>query len=301
MSKYARILRLVNEMPWAILPSKLAVIRDLLAFRAAGGQLTAEEVNTRLEAASKERAGRGNGKGVAVLPLVGTIIPRADLISESSGAVSVQRFTRALREAVTSKDVGGIVIDVDSPGGQVGGVSELANEIFKARGQKRITAVANGLAASAAYWIAAAADELVVTPTGQVGSIGVFAMHEDVSGLLEREGVAVNLISAGRYKVEGNPFEPLSDEARGAIQAQVDDYYNIFTSDVARFRGVSQSAVIDGFGEGRVVGSQAAMQSGMVDRVATMDEVIADMVGDVGAKNGRSKAYRKQRLRAVSR
>lgn len=303
--KYPHILQAVMSAPWAILPMKLAIIRDLLAFRAAGGKLSAEEIAGRmaanqrdLEAAKDSTATRAGG-AVAVLPLIGTIIPRADIFTEMSGGVSVQRFTANFRQALNNPDVASIVIDVDSPGGQVGGVDELASEIFNARGQKPITAVANTLAASAAYWIATAADELVVSPSGEVGSIGVFAMHEDISKMLEMEGVAVNLISAGKYKVEGNPFEPLTEEARTSVQSRVDEYYEMFVSAVARNRGVKRTDVRNGFGEGRTVGAKQALALGMADRVATLDETITRL--QRGGKPRRAAAadldYRRRRLR----
>lgn len=304
---YEHIIQTVIETPWAILPEKLVVIGQLLALRASGVRLTAEEVKERISAARPgERQTFSGGGAVAVIPVVGTIVPRGNMFIESSGAVSVQRLTSAFRAAVADPDISGIVLDVDSPGGQVGGVAELAREIYQARGQKPVKAVANGLAASAAYWLASAADELIVTPSGDVGSIGVFAVHQDFSQALEREGVKVNLISAGKYKVEGNPYEPLSDEARAAMQSRVDGVYQMFTGDVARFRGVTRQAVVNGFGEGRVVGAEQAVELGMADRVATIDEVISGMVsrGNSGGRGNRAEAdmdYRLRRLRANSR
>jgi capsid assembly protease len=307
--RYTRIIEAVCETPWAILPSKLAVIRDLLALRASGQKLTAEEVRERLAAdASSVEARNGRSEkvsssgAIAVMPLVGTIIPRADLFSEMSGAVSAERFSRAFRAALNDEDVSAIVIDIDSPGGQVGGVPELAAEIYRARGKKPITAVANTLAASAAYWIGTAADELVVTPSGEVGSIGVVAIHEDISGLLEKEGVDVSLITAGKYKVEGNPFEPLNEEARTAIQGRVDEYYGMFVADVARHRKVSRAAVRDGFAEGRVVGAETAVSLNMADRVATLDQVLSEL-SQRQQRQARARAEtdtRRRRLRAAA-
>jgi capsid assembly protease len=307
--RYTRIIEAVCEAPWAILPSKLAVIRDLLALRASGQKLTADEVRERLAADAstvEARNGRSekvsSGGAIAVMPLVGTIIPRADLFSEMSGAVSAERFSRAFRAALNDEDVSAIVIDIDSPGGQVGGVPELAAEIYRARGKKPITAVANTLAASAAYWIGTAADELVVTPSGEVGSIGVVAIHEDISGLLEKEGVDVSLITAGKYKVEGNPFEPLNEEARTAIQGRVDEYYGMFVADVARHRKVSRAAVRDGFAEGRVVGAETAVSLNMADRVATLDQVLSEL-SQRQQRQARARAEtdtRRRRLRAAA-
>lgn len=296
---YEHIMQAVIETPWAILPGKLAIIQSLLTLRAAGHRLTADEIKAQIQGARPQSSTAQTGNGIAIIPIVGTIIPRGDMLMESSGAISTQRIAAAFRSAMSNPDVGSIILDMDSPGGQVGGVDELATEIFQARGQKRIVAVANHLAASAAYWLATAADEVVVTPSGEVGSIGVFAMHQDISQALEAEGVKVNLIAAGKYKVEGNPFAPLDDEARAAIQGRVDDYYQMFAGAVARNRGVKRAEVVGGFGEGRVVGAKQAVALGMADRVATLDETIDRLRGKARGR-GLSAESRERRLRAVS-
>ena len=299
--KYTRIIHLVQSTPWAITADKLAAILDVLRYHADGGTFTAEEVRERIGAAVAPAEQRA--EAVAVLPLYGVIAQRADLMTESSGGTSVERFTARFRELVADPNVGAIVLDVDSPGGTVSGVDELAAEIYRARGSKPIVAVANSLAASAAYWIASAADELVVTPSGEVGSIGVLTAHEDMSAMLETEGVRVSLISAGKYKTEGNPYEPLSDEARAALQVRVDGYYDMFVKAVARNRGVSARDVREGYGEGRVVGAVQAKALGMADRVATLDETLARLVKSRRRPGARAEEldYRRRRLRAASR
>lgn len=297
---YEHVIQAVIETPWAILPGKAAIIRDLLAFRAAGHKLTAEEVRERMGAARPQGSTIQAGNGIAVIPIVGTIIPRGDMFTESSGAMSVTRIAAAFRSALANADVGSIVLDIDSPGGQIGGVDELATEIYNARGQKRIVAIANHLAASAAYWIATAADEVVVSPSGEVGSIGVLAMHQDISVALEQEGIKINLLSAGKYKTEGNPFEPLTEEARAAIQARIDEYYQMFTSAVAGNRGVKRSEVVNGFGEGRVVGAKQAVSLGMADRVDTLDGTIERLRGK-RPRQSLSADSRERRLRALAR
>jgi len=304
---YEHIIQAVQALPWAILPEKLAVIREILALRANGQRLTPEEIRAELEAARAQRGERQivtGGTAIAVIPVVGTLIPRGNMLMEASGAVSVQQLTARFRAALNDPEVGSIVLDVDSPGGQVGGIEELATEIYQARGQKSIVAVANGLAASAAYWLTSAASELVVTPSGEVGSIGVFAIHEDYSAMLDKVGVKVSLISAGKYKTEGNPFEPLGEEAQAAVQGMVNDYYDMFTRAVARGRGVSQADVIAGFGEGRVVMAEQAVRLGMADRVATIDEVIGGLQKPPQPPRGRradDSEDRVRRLRALSR
>ena len=301
--KYERIMQAVTAMPWAIMPEKLTTIHRLLAFQARGNKLSAEEVKAVMEAAGPQSQRGQSRQGVAVLSLVGTIIPRGNMFSEASGAVSATRFTAAFREAMADPDVGHIVIDVDSPGGQVGGVAELFDEIYQARGVKPVTAVANHLMASAAYWVGAAAGELVMTPSAQVGSIGVFAMHEDWSAALEKKGVAVNFISAGKYKTEGNPYEPLGEEARAAMQETVDVYYDQFVTAVAMGRGVGADAVRNGFGQGRILTADAALAGFMVDRVATLDEVIHESLLNLSspAQALANIDFRERRLRAYGR
>jgi signal peptide peptidase SppA len=282
--KYPHILRAVSETPWAILPSKLAAILDMLALRASGQQLTAEEIQARIGKGPPHRDASQAGT-VVVLPLYGVIAPHADAMTDVSGGTSVDTFAANFRSVIADDSVKAIVLDVDSPGGTTDLVSELATEIRSARGTKPIVAVANTMAASAAYWIMSQADEIVVTPSGSVGSIGVFAAHDDVSGLQDQLGVKTTLISAGKYKVEGNPFEPLTDEAKQAIQDRVDEAYDMFVNDVAKGRGVSATEVKSGFGEGRMVSAAMAVNSGMADRVATLGATIAR----VANPNGRSR------------
>jgi len=199
------------------------------------------------------------------------------------GGTSIQMLYQQFRQALDDKNVLAIVFDVDSPGGEVDGTMELANFIFRSRGRKKTIAVANGYALSAAYWLASAAGELVVEPSGQVGSIGVFSEHEDCSGALEKAGVKMSLIKAGKYKTDGNPFEPLSESAREDMQSKVNAFYNAFVSDVARGRGVPQATVRNGFGCGRSVLAEAAVRVGMADRVATLDETLIQVASGLEA------------------
>lgn len=268
------ILQAMYETPWAILPAKLEAIVAVAQRHARGDRLAPEAVAEIAAAANGRQASQARG-AVAVLPIVGTIIPRGDMLAESSGAVSTQRITANFRAAMADPAVSAIVLDVDSPGGSVFGVDELAGEIYKARGVKPIVAVADYLAASAGYYLASAADELMVAPTGEVGSIGVFAMHADFSRALDQDGVTVNLISAGKFKTEGSPYAPLGEEARAAMQGRVNDYYGLFIKAVARHRGVTVADVRDGFGQGRVVGAAEAVNLGMADSIGTLEDAIA--------------------------
>ncbi|KKL60636.1 hypothetical protein LCGC14_2203370, partial [marine sediment metagenome] len=141
------------------------------------------------------------------------------------------------------------------------------------------------LAGSAAFWIASAASELVVIPSGLVGSIGVVAIHRDVSKQDEKEGVRTTLISAGKFKTEASPFEPLADEARQHIQKLADGFMSMFVRAVARNRDVPISEVQGGFGEGRLVAAKDALRLGMVDRIGTMDETLKRLASNRPRRN----------------
>lgn len=272
----SRLLRAAGHSPWAIEPGKAREILAVVEMRAQG--LTRAAAPER----DREREEPRAAGSVAVIPLMGVIMPRADLLSEVSGAQSLAAFQREFQAAAANPDVSAIVIEVDSPGGQVDLVPETAAMIRAARGGDRpIVAVANTVAASAAYWIASAADELVVTPSGLVGSIGVFTVHEDVSEALAMEGVAVTYIYEGARKVEGNPFEPLDPAAKAAVQARIRDTYESFTGDVAAARGVplevvqaDPEAAERHMGGGRALPAAEALALGMVDRVETLDATI---------------------------
>jgi signal peptide peptidase SppA len=193
------------------------------------------------------------------------------------GGTSTEMLGKVIRAAAADPNVGAIVLDVDSPGGAVDGTPEVVDAIFEARGSKPIVAVANSLAASAAYWIASAATEIVATPSGTIGSIGVMAVRQYREGPDPQTGAMTEIIHAGKYKAEGAEPGPLGDDARAHVQAMVDHHYGVMVRSIARNRGVSAEVVRSQFGEGRVFTSQEAQSRGMVDRIATMDATIARM------------------------
>lgn len=289
------VLQAFIETPWAILPNKLAVLEEVVARYVAGEKLDADEIQARIHGAIRPESRAVSS--VAVLPLFGTIFPRANMMTDISGATSAERFGAQFSELMDDPNIEAIVLDVDSPGGQINGVEELASRIFASRGKKPVVAVANHLMASAAYWIATAADEVVVTPSGEVGSIGVFAAHKDMSKAMEMEGVKVSMISAGKFKTEGNPYEPLAEEARAAIQGRVDEAYDTFINTIARNRGISPDDVRNNFGEGRTVGARQAVKLGMADRVSTLEETISRLLQNSPSVRRSSDAARAEELR----
>ena len=223
---------------------------------------------------------RAAQSGTCVIPIVGILDQHPGLIEAFGIGVSCDTVAAALRQALDDPSIGRIVFDIDSPGGSVYGVGELAASIRAARSQKPIVAIANSLAASAAYWIGCSASKFYVSPGGEVGSIGVWMAHEDWSKAVADSGVAVTLISAGKFKTEGNPYGPLDADAKAFLQSRTDAYYSNFTKAVAAGRGVPIESVRSGMGMGRVLGAAQAMAEKMVDGVMSFAEV---MNGGLGA------------------
>lgn len=257
----------LHESAWAILPSEWARIARAVKDHAAG-QHVAASGRGRTAGASQQI------KGVALVNMFGVIQQHRSWIMDFFGGVSTEAVGAEIREAALDPSVRAIVLNINSPGGGVQGVPELAREILNARAKKQVTAVANSMAASAAYWLASQASDLVISPSGSVGSIGVFASHEDYSKALDAEGVKVSLVSAGKYKTEGNPYEPLGEEARANLQADVDAFYGMFVRAVAVGRRVTNAEVLQNYGQGRMLLANQAVRLGMADRVDTLDGVI---------------------------
>lgn len=281
----ATIAQLLAESPWAIRPDVLPGVVDAVRAHIQAGGDGEPEVAAEPNAATR----LGAAGGTAVIPIRGVITPHPTLLGLIFGIdSSLGRLRKMVRRAVSDPDISAIVLDIDSPGGVVDGVPEMAAELRAARDRKPVVAVANASAASGAYWLASQATELHVTPSGDVGSIGVFGVHTDVSGLEQRLGVKTTLISAGKYKVEANPFEPLSDEARESIQQMVDAYYGMFVADVAKGRRVKEADVRGGFGEGRMVLAKPAVAAGMADRVGTVEDAIVRASRLTGGDRGRT-------------
>lgn len=274
------VVRALFESPWAIEPHVLAAIREIVLVRANGETFSDEEIEARIGAGPAQRGAERVGS-VALVPIHGVIFPKANLVTEMSGGTSIQKAQADFRAALADDEVTAVVLDVNSPGGVVDMIPEFAAEIRSARaGKKPVVAVSNTKSASAALWLASQAGEFVASPSAEQGSIGVFAAHEDWSKAEEMEGIKTTLVSAGRYKTVGSPFSPLSDSDRAIIQERIDESYAMFTADVARGRRVPVEEVRrDGspFGEGKMLSAKQALKAGLVDRVATLEQVVAEL------------------------
>lgn len=271
---YGHVARAVLDTPWAIREQEGRIVSAIIRGRLAGERIPVAEIEGRIEAA---RAGQGPRNGppnsgpVAIVPIYGVIMPRANLMTALSGGTTVGQIQGMLADALADDEVAAVIAEFDSPGGSVEGIPELASWINAQRGQKPMVAVVNTMCCSAAYWLAAQFDEIVASPSALTGSIGVFTEHDDVSAANEMEGIKVTYIRQPATKNDTNSDEPLSDDAAAHLQSLVDDFYGQFVGSVAKGRGISVSDVRDGYGQGRELTSTRAKAAGLVDRVDTLD------------------------------
>jgi len=206
---------------------------------------------------------------VAVIGMSGPITYRETWMSMFFGGASIESMQNQFRMALADEDVKAIVFRCDTPGGTVEMVPEFADEIFAARGVKPIVAVADTMICSAGIWLAAQADQIWVSSSSLVGSIGVFMEHEDLSGMLEQAGVKITTISYGEHKTDGSQWLPLADEAQKGFQADVNQMGREFDGAMARGRGVSTKVVADTFGQGKVFRGRAVISAGLADKFGT--------------------------------
>lgn len=223
--------------------------------------------------ASAARSTGSNRGTVAVVPVYGPMMQHGSVWDEFFGLASMDAIAARLAGAVADPGVQSIVLDVSSPGGEVYGSTELAGAVRAAAAAKPVVAVANSLAASAAYWAISGASEIMVSPSAEIGSIGVYAVHEDWSAALDQEGIKVTLVSDGEGKTDGNPYEPLSEEALADLQASVTRMYGMFVADVAKGRGVS-AATVKGKWGAHLYGAKESVEMGMADKVGTLADGI---------------------------
>lgn len=214
---------------------------------------------------------------IAVINISGFITQKPSLFTMLFGGMSTEELVATVRAAMAEPSVGAVVLNVDSPGGAVSGVPEAAAALRGMRGMKPFVAVANPFMASAAYWLACQADEVVGSPSSIAGSIGAMVTYVDESKAIAQAGLSVEEITHGRRKAEATGTKPLTDEARAAIQARVDYFGTLFETDVAKGRRVSVATVRARYGEGAVFTTKDALAAGLLDRVASLDEVLGGL------------------------
>ena len=216
--------------------------------------------------------------GIGHLPVLGPLVQRGDWLTEMFGIMSYDDIAAAAEAAFTDPGTRAVLMEIDSPGGEVAGLFDLVDRLatLKAGTGKPLWAIAREQALSAAYLVGAVADRLFVTQTGEVGSIGVIAVHMDQSAQDRAEGRKYTLIHAGAKKGDGNPHLPLSPEALADIQADVDDLYARLVARVARARGVPPEVVAAT--EAAIFRGQNAVAAGLADGIATLDSAHAALL-----------------------
>jgi signal peptide peptidase SppA len=282
-------MRLIDILtsPWAIEPSKLLEIRAVYETHLRGEKIDLKAVEAQLgrPLANEPKPYQVLDGGVAVVPMIGVLAKRANLFMQISGGTSTRIIGNHLAQAAADPQVASIILEVDSPGGHVDGVVELVEQVRDVRaGGKPVVAWISGVGASGAYWIASAAERVLIdAETALVGSIGVVATHVDYSGAQEKAGVKVTDITAGKYKRIASGNAPLSDEGRAEIQKQLDAIYSVFVEQVAANRGTSVDDVLDRMADGRVFIGRAAVEAGLVDGVSTFADLVSELRSRPGA------------------
>ena len=257
-------------VPLAIHRPKLDVILSVLGARIGLADLAAPVGYT----PAARAPGPPSGK-VAVIPIHGTLVRRTSGIEAESGLASYTGIAAQLDAALASPEIAAILLDIDSPGGESGGVFDLADRIRAASEVKPVWAVANDMAFSAAYALASAATRVFVARTGGVGSIGVIAMHVDQSVKDAQDGVRYTAVFAGERKNDLNPHEPISNEAHVVLKAEVDRIYDLFVETVARHRGLDADTVRAT--EAGLFFGPDAVATGLADAVGSLDDALTQL------------------------
>lgn len=300
MRNLTHLIRSLAAAPWAMEPRTLALGQRMLWQAMAGRPFFGVDIHAETgipmpeERDVENRTEMAKAARIAVVPIYGAIVDHADSLG-----MSARDIHDRLATAIGAKSVDAVLLDVDSPGGVVSGIPELAETIRVARTKKPMLAWTGGMMASAAYWLGAAAGDVMAAESAMVGSIGVYTIHEDWSGFLENEGIKVTEISAGEFKTEGAPWKALSAEAQAHDQARVDHFYGLFVKSVAGDRRATQTAVREGYGQGRVEIGPVAMKANLVDRLGTFEDAVgrlAKRVAAVQAKGRRAAALRAMEL-----
>jgi len=263
------VLELARSAAWAMLPAN---VEEVFTIAARENDWTPESLSAYREKhlERSERAKERNG--VAILHASGPMFKRANLFVEFSGATSYEILRRDLQAALDNPGITAIMLNIDSPGGEVSGCDELAKAIYEARSKKPITAFVSGMACSGGFWLASATDRIVVSDSAIVGSIGVVMSMTDRSKQEERNGVQrVEFVSS---QSPGKRPDHKTDEGKAQIQRTVDDLAEVFVAAVAKYRGVTPDTVIKKFGAGGVEVGAKAVALGMADEVGQYEATL---------------------------
>jgi len=222
--------------------------------------------------------------GVAVIPVMGVLEKRPNWISDFFGDTTYFAVGRAIQAAAADREVEKILLRIDSPGGTVDGLSDLGDTIRQVREKKPVIAQVEGLAASAAYYLASQATKIYASRTDLIGSIGTYMAVYDWSAMFAKEGVKPVVITSGKHKAAGFPGTEITDEQKAEFQRIVDFYFEDFLTAVSRGRGVAKS-VVKAAADGRVFPAEEAKSMGLIDGIRTMDETTSVLMGRQNRKS----------------
>lgn len=264
--------------PWAMEPGRLEQVLASLATRVRGASRLELDAARRAAASADVAAPYVVHDGVAVIPVRGMILKTVPswFAWFDISATSTQATEAALAAALADRGVTSIVLDVESPGGTIAGVQELADALYAARGRKPISAHVSDLCASAAYWIACQADSVSANETALIGSIGVYRVMQDWSRMFETAGIRTHVITSHPLKGVGVFGAPITDAQRADMQREIDGFAAMFTAAVARGRGLDAEAV-RGLATGQCWLAPEAVTLKLIDGVATFTTALADV------------------------
>jgi signal peptide peptidase SppA len=325
--RYANILtRLIDAPLWAH-PVKAAIVYNLIGGRLGYPPLALPDdpAAERIVAMRRPEASRFVGEwpasegqeggrsrsiepfkltrqGVGVITVTGTLINRGAFIGSYSGETSYEGIKHQLARAAADSRVKSLILDLDTPGGEANGGFETAQAVREVAARKPVIAIANGMAASAGYALASGATRIIAAPSAISGSIGVALLHLDFSRQLDQEGVTPTLVFEGARKMDGNPLQPLSEDARETLRGEVHRYYELFIDTVTAGRGRRTPSSAARATEGRVFIGREAIDARLIDDVGTFEEVLGELTRHAerqggGARAGTSSAATARRIR----
>lgn len=286
MIQYPHLAQRMFNVPLAILPQKAEVVMAALAdrfgiaklFRANGESVALSDWDMDDEPAPYRPYEVVNG--IAIIPVTGTLVQKLGTMRPYSGMTGYDGLRANFSLALADDEVDAIVLDIDSPGGEVAGCFDLADDIYRARGEKPLKAILTENAFSAAYALASACDNIYVPRTGGTGSVGVICMHTDLSRALDKAGITVTIIQYGARKADGNDVSPLTNTALDRFQSDVDAMGELFVDTVARNRRLTTKAVRNT--QASTFLGAKGVEIGFADAVMAPQEAMASLLAELG-------------------
>lgn len=289
MKDYSKIITGMTSTPWMITESAMKMICEIVENHM-NGKMSQEDIRLSYQQTRQDRQDRHsnqrNVRGVGVLQIGGPIFPKANLMTELSGATSIEQFRSDFRAMMSDDSIDAILLDIDSPGGHSSQISEMAAEIREARINKTIWSIANTSATSAAYYLASAADKMFASPSSLVANVGTIMVYRDDSKQNEMFGIVETPIVSSKLKGVG--YGPLDEEGRAYLQSIIDDTNDDFVAGVALGRRVSEEQVRETLGGAEIMTARQALEIDAVDGIATFDDVINELLSSQSNTNGGS-------------